>query len=138
MSGPQVYEKNSVAQTWGPLGSTSSVELAVSAFPLPTVSNIEAQFATALALAGIAPGTVGSVAFKYMRFTDDPDLIVGTLMIADGPDFVAATNGISRVVLVRRSDGQIWDLTRLIEAMESTARGSFGAWAPASASPATW
>ena len=137
VSGPIVYERTGSNPAWGPAGSTASTAPAVPAFPMPSISTLESQFAAPLVAASMAFGATGSVAFKYMKFTDDPDLVVGTLMMADTADFVKANKGFSRVVLVRRSDGQIWDLTRLIEAMELVSPGEYGAWAPTSASPAS-
>jgi hypothetical protein len=130
------YEQTGTQPEWGPGGSATAGTPSVDAFVMPTVADLESQFATELAVAGMPTGGIGLVSFKYAKFTDDPDLIVATLMISDTLGFADATSGFSRVVLIRRSDGRIWDLTRLVEAFESLGRGSMGAWAPTSASPA--
>jgi hypothetical protein len=54
---------------------------------------------------------------------------------ADSTDYVNAKRGVSRVVLLRRSDGRIWDLTRLVEAHDGVAVGTFGAMMPTASSP---
>jgi hypothetical protein len=133
-----VYRKEAASLTWGPDGSAAGGAVAVPLVNHQSSRSILEQFSKPLRRAGLAARSFADVeliAFKYAQFCDDPDYVVATLMVADSTDYVNAKRGVSRVVLLRRSDGRIWDLTRLVEAHEGVAVGTYGAMMPTASSP---
>mgnify|MGYP007046929275 CR=1 FL=1 len=134
-----LYRKEGTASLpWGPGGSAAGGAVAVPLVSQQSSQRTLEQFAQPLRRAGLAARSFADVeliAFKYAQFCDDADYVVATLMVADSTDYVNAKRGVSRVVLLRRSDGRIWDLTRLVEAHEGVAVGSYGAMMPTASSP---
>ena len=134
-----VYAKTSRdAVTWGPGGDTSDESAAITAYPTPNRSALFSQFRAAFGQAGLGPWGVepAEIGFKYGKFSPAGDFVVTTLYAsAPGGPNASARHLLSRVILVRRADGRIWDMTSLVEAFEGASAGSWSAFAPTCASP---
>jgi hypothetical protein len=153
--GSFVYSKKSTtAVAWYPLGSTDDLAPPVDAFPLPSLHQLLRTLRHAYHFAFGVDGSIQpprSVAFKYSRFTPDANYIATTVMVSGSTDFNKPTSrdvqaeptttdsgydgpeAFSRVVLINRATGAIWDITTLVESYEGAIKGSFGAFAPSCA-----
>lgn len=131
-----VYEKASYASvTWGPGGSTSATESAQMAYPVAPIADMEAQMSGAFAHAGLGPSGLEPTyhGFKYGKFSPDGDYVVTTYYAGRGATKTDEARFLSRVLLIRRSDGRFWDLTQLVEVFEGASSGSWSAFAPSCA-----
>jgi hypothetical protein len=119
----------------------------VDAYPLPSLPKLLRALRHARLYAFGLSGPIEqirSVSFKYSRFTPDLSYIATTVMISSQTDFnkpipesaQAETKAFSRVVLIHRTTGDIWDLTTLVESYEGAVKGSYGAFAPSCAEQA--
>jgi hypothetical protein len=153
--GSLVYDKRSLKSTvWYPLGSSDVLAAPVDAFPLPSLSSLLKTLRLAYHFAFGVNGSIQeprAVAFKYSRFTPDRNYIVSTVTVSGQIDFGKPTPSnvranptstpadndgpfaFSRVVLIHRLTGKIWDLTTLVESYEGAKKGQYGAFAPSCA-----
>ena len=131
-----VYSKTSRASAVrGPAGSTDPFSSAIEAYPLPTPDDLYSEMSYAFDHAGISPKTANiQMGFKYGKFSPAGDYVVTTFYAAEGGSLsTRASNVLCRVLLIRRSDGRFWDLTRLVESFERATSGSWSGFAPSCA-----
>lgn len=131
-----VYEKASrSAVTWGPGGSTNPADPAQMAYPVASIDDIAGQLVGAFIRSGL--GAQGEnltyYGFKYGKFSPDGDYVVTTFYAGREPTKDEHRRFLSRVLLIRRSDGRFWDLTHLVEVFEGAATGSWSGFAPSCA-----
>jgi hypothetical protein len=150
-----VYSKESTTSSiWYPFGTTDESASPADAFPRPSLQKIQRALSHAYHYAFGVSGTLQeprSVTFKYSRFSPDSNYIATTIMVSGQTDFNKPISGrvqaeptntdfkyegpeaFSRVVLIHRSTGAIWDITTLVESYEGALKGSYGAFAPSCA-----